>query len=181
MATILIEDIPAELHERLSEAASRHHRSVSEEALALLQRSLGNSRRRTELPPLLELREPLTREFLERAFPAIGEDPVRWRIPFGHHPPYSAGPLHHNTDGMEPLIELFHRSGVRAHFSGHEHNFQHSYAGGIDYFVSGAGAKIRRLTPDGFEEARTLSWSGEASLCSTMASSAPSASISRRP
>jgi plasmid stability protein len=67
MATILIEDIPAELHERLSEAASRHHRTVSEEALALLQRSLGNSRRRTELPPLLHLREPLTRELLERA------------------------------------------------------------------------------------------------------------------
>lgn len=70
MATILIEDIPAELHERLSEAASRHHRTVSEEALALLQRSLGNSgngRRKRELPPLLHLREPLTREFLERA------------------------------------------------------------------------------------------------------------------
>lgn len=49
----------------------------------------------------------------------------------------------------------------REQVSGHEHNFQHSYAGGIDYFVSGAGAKIRRLTPDGFEEARTLSWSGE--------------------
>ena len=22
-----------------------------------------------------------------------------WRIPFGHHPPYCAGPQHHNTDG----------------------------------------------------------------------------------
>lgn len=70
MATILIEDIPNELHERLSESASRHHRSISDEALALLQRSLddlGNRRRRTDLPPLLHLREPLTREFLERA------------------------------------------------------------------------------------------------------------------
>mgnify|MGYP006145399961 CR=1 FL=1 len=104
---------------------------------------------------------PKHREFLERAFPAIGEDPVRWRIPFGHHPPYSAGPLHHNTDGMEPLIDLFHRSGVRAHFSGHEHNFQHSHVDGIDYFVSGAGAKIRRVRPTSFDSARTLSWSGE--------------------
>ena len=100
-------------------------------------------------------------DFLNKAFPDRRENPVRWRIPFGHHPPYCAGPLHHNTRGMEPLIDLFHRSGVRAHFSGHEHNFQHSYAGGIDYFVSGAGAKIRRVTPDGFAEARTLSWSGE--------------------
>jgi hypothetical protein len=69
--------------------------------------------------------------------------------------------MHHNTRGMESLIALFHRSGVRAHFSGHEHNFQHAHVQGIDYFVSGAGAKIRRRVPDGFEEARTLSWSGE--------------------
>jgi tartrate-resistant acid phosphatase type 5 len=100
-------------------------------------------------------------EFLEKAFPAAGEPPVRWRIPFGHHPPYCAGPQHHNTRGMEQLLALFHRSGVRVHFSGHEHNFQHARVDGIDYFVSGAGAKIRRVTPDGFAEARTLIWSGE--------------------
>ena len=101
-------------------------------------------------------------EFLEKAFPAPStEDPVKWRIPFGHHPPYCAGPQHHNTRGMERLIALFQRSGVRAHFSGHEHNFQHSRVDGIDYFVSGAGAKIRRRTPDDFTSARTVSWSGE--------------------
>ncbi|HJR58039.1 MAG TPA: metallophosphoesterase [Vicinamibacterales bacterium] len=100
-------------------------------------------------------------DFLDRAFPAAERAPVRWRIPFGHHPPYSAGPLHHNTRGMEPLIELFKRSGVRAHFSGHEHNFQHSLVDGIEYFVSGAGARIRRRMPDGFGEAHTRSWSGE--------------------
>ena len=100
-------------------------------------------------------------EFLERAFPAAGADQVKWRVPFGHHPPYSAGPLHRNTAGMESLIGLFQRSGVRAHFSGHEHNFQHSHADGIDYFVSGAGAKIRRVRPTSFERARTVSWSGE--------------------
>ena len=100
-------------------------------------------------------------EFLEKAFPAAEEPRVRWRIPFGHHPPYCAGPQHHNTRGMDALLNLFHRSGVRVHFSGHEHNFQHSRVDGIDYFVSGAGAKARRRTPDGFAEARTLTWSGE--------------------
>ena len=46
-------------------------------------------------------------------------------------------------------------------FSGHEHNFQHSQVDGIDYFVSGAGAKVRRQAPNDFESARTISWSGE--------------------
>jgi hypothetical protein len=101
-------------------------------------------------------------EFMERAFPARGEGGVRWRIPFGHHPPFCAGPLHGNTDRMEPLVRLFEQSGVRACFSGHEHNFQHAIWNGIDYFVSGAGSKIRRRTPRRFEEAHTDSWSGEA-------------------
>jgi tartrate-resistant acid phosphatase type 5 len=100
-------------------------------------------------------------DFLERAFPADADRRIRWRIPFCHHPPYCAGPQHRNTRGMEPLIELFRRSGVRAHFAGHEHNFQHSHVDGIDYFVSGAGAKIRRRRPTSFERAGTVSWSGE--------------------
>ena len=100
-------------------------------------------------------------EFMQAAFPAAAESTVRWRIPFGHHPPYSAGPQHHNTRGMGKVVDLFRRSGVRVAFSGHEHNFQHSAVDGIDYFVTGAGAKIRRRVPDGFEEAHTRTWSGE--------------------
>ena len=100
-------------------------------------------------------------EFMQSAFPRAAEDPVRWRIPFGHHPPFSAGPQHHNTRGMGPVIDLFERSGVRVSFSGHEHNFQHSHWKGIDYFVTGAGAKIRRRIPDDFEGAHTQTWSGE--------------------
>ena len=100
-------------------------------------------------------------EFMQAAFPTAAESRVRWRIPFGHHPPYCAGPQHHNTRGMGKVVDLFQRSGVRVVFSGHEHNFQHSSVDGIDYFVSGAGAKIRRRVPDGFEEAHTQTWSGE--------------------
>jgi tartrate-resistant acid phosphatase type 5 len=100
-------------------------------------------------------------DFMEKAFPASPTDSVKWRIPFGHHPPFCAGPLHHNTRGMRPVVDLFERSGVRVAFSGHEHNFQHSRVNGIDYLITGAGAKIRRRTPDGFEEAHTQSWSGE--------------------
>jgi hypothetical protein len=62
---------------------------------------------------------------------------------------------------MEPLVRLFEQGGVRASFSGHEHNFQHSIWSGVDYFVSGAWSKIRRRVSRCFEEAHTDSWSGE--------------------
>lgn len=100
-------------------------------------------------------------DFMERAFPPKEAGGIRWRVPFGHHPPFCAGPMHRNTDGMERVVDLFERAGVRACFSGHEHNFQHSAWNGIDYFVSGAGSKIRRRRPRRFEEAHTQSWSGE--------------------
>jgi hypothetical protein len=99
-------------------------------------------------------------EFVEASFPGTEGTP-RWRIPFAHHPPYSAGPQHHNTKEMARLIPLFQRSGVRVMFSGHEHNFQHSLVDGIDYVVTGAAGKFRAGTPDGFAAAHTLSWSSQ--------------------
>ena len=69
-----------------------------------------------------------------------------WRIPFAHHPPFSAGPRHHNTRSMARLLPLFQRAGVKVMFSGHEHNFQHSRVDGIDYFVTGAAGKFRGRT-----------------------------------
>jgi hypothetical protein len=103
---------------------------------------------------------PKHRTFVERAFP---EQPAGgpWRIPFAHHPMYSAGPRHHNTDEMADLIPLLRRSGVRVMFAGHEHNFQHSVADGIHYFVTGAAGHARTGTPDRFDEAQTVSWSAD--------------------
>ena len=101
---------------------------------------------------------PKHREFLRAAFPSAADGGIRWRIPFCHHPPFCAGPQHHNTDRMEAVVDLFERGGVRACFSGHEHNFQHSYWNGINYFVSGAGSKIRSGTPGRMDEAHTVSW-----------------------
>jgi len=98
--------------------------------------------------------------FVEAAFPAASGERV-WRIPFAHHPPFSAGPRHHNTRSMARLVPLFQRAGVKAVFSGHEHNFQHSRVDGIDYFVTGAAGKFRGGTPDGFEAAETQSWSAD--------------------
>jgi tartrate-resistant acid phosphatase type 5 len=99
--------------------------------------------------------------FLEASFPAAGGGAaVRpWRIPFTHHPPFCAGPQHSNSKSlMRHMLPMFRRSGVKAVFSGHEHNFQHSRFEGIDYFVTGAAGKVRLEAPSDFEEAHTTSW-----------------------
>jgi hypothetical protein len=87
---------------------------------------------------------------------------ARWRIAFCHHPPFCAGPQHANTDGMERLLPLFERGGLRVMFNGHEHNFQHSHHAGVDYFVTGAGSKVRKGAPTRFRDAHTVSWSDHA-------------------
>ncbi len=99
-------------------------------------------------------------EWIEQTFQPAPDVP--WRLPFCHHPPFSAGPEHHNTDGMERLLPLFARGGARAMFSGHEHNFQHASHGGMDYFVTGAGSKLRKGAPNRLGDAHTLSWSDHA-------------------
>lgn len=99
-------------------------------------------------------------EFMDQSFPSAGPHPA-WRIPFSHHPLYSAGPQHHNTRAMQKLLPLFERSNVRVMFTGHEHNFQHSRANNLDHFVTGAAGKLRSARPDNFKEAHTVSWATE--------------------
>ncbi len=102
---------------------------------------------------------PEHQAFLEESLQLAEDQRVRWRVPFCHHPPYCAGPRHHNTSDMHPLMDRFRASGVRVMFSGHEHNFQHSRVDGVDYFVTGAAGKLRRGEPDRFDAAGTVSWS----------------------
>ena len=97
-------------------------------------------------------------EFIEQSFPEDHSGSI-WRIPFAHHPLYSAGPRYHNTKGMERLLPLLERAGVRVMFTGHEHNFQHSHTPTLDHFVTGAAGKLRDMPPDGFDGAHTASWS----------------------
>jgi plasmid stability protein len=65
MASILIKDIPTDLHERLREAAVRDHRSMSKEVIALLEAAL--VARPAELPPPIRAVFPLTQDWLEQA------------------------------------------------------------------------------------------------------------------
>src|SRR5688572_33339394 len=67
--------------------------------------------------------------------------------------------MHGNSkSSIEHLVPLYRRAGVKLVLSGHEHNFQHSRADGIDYFVTGGGGKVRGGRPKGMAEARTVSW-----------------------
>jgi tartrate-resistant acid phosphatase type 5 len=102
--------------------------------------------------------DPAHADWVKQALAAGAEAPL-WRIPFSHHPPYCAGPEHGATPGMvERLVPLFEEGGVRIVLSGHEHNFQHSRVGGIDYLVSGAAGKLRAEPPTEFEAAGTRAW-----------------------
>ncbi|MDK3255773.1 purple acid phosphatase family protein [Blastococcus capsensis] len=118
-----------------------------------------------ELPTEHFFEDPGHQDFLDEAFPDDGGAGRWWRFPFSHHPAYCAGPHHPNTAAMvERLVPLFARAGVRAAFAGHEHNFQLSRVDGIDYFVSGAGGKLREDPPEGFGPAGTVAWAAQAHL-----------------
>ena len=103
---------------------------------------------------------PNHQAFIDSAFQAANGRPA-WRIPFGHHPPFCAGPRHHNTTAMHRLIPLFQRAGVRAVFSGHEHNFQHCGERRNPLLRDRRGRKRRDDKPDQFAQAHTRSWSTE--------------------
>lgn len=102
--------------------------------------------------------EPRHRDWIEDAL-LEAPDAARWRIPFCHHPAWCAGPHHEGmAEQVERLAPLYRDGGVRLLLHGHEHNFQHGRADGIDYVVSGAGGKLQHDPPTRFEEAGTLTW-----------------------
>jgi hypothetical protein len=104
--------------------------------------------------------------FLAGAFAPDGPDQPRWRLPFFHHPPYTAGPNHNNSASViDSLVKLWLiPAGVRAAFCGHEHNFQHVEAAGIHYFVTGGAGKVavERPRPQRFQTAMVRAWAGSA-------------------
>ena len=105
---------------------------------------------------------PKHRDWLRQTF---GGRPRRWLIPFSHHPVFTAGPDHQNDEEMRESFEpLFDAAGVRLVLAGHEHNFQVSDVGGRTYVVSGASGQLDERVPEGFEEAHTTAWSGQAHL-----------------
>ena len=109
--------------------------------------------------------DPKHLDFLKATFDPQRTGGIRWQFPFSHHPPFCAGPAHDNDQAMiKTLVPLFECAGVRAVFSGHEHNFQYSCFNDTHYFVSGAGGKLREEPPRKFQAAHTKGWAADANL-----------------
>ena len=66
MPALVIKDLPAELHRRLKDDAERHHRSMTQQAIAILEQGL---RRFRPIPRFKAYRGafPLTNEFIDAA------------------------------------------------------------------------------------------------------------------
>lgn len=76
MSTLVVKNLPDELHERLRERAQRNHRSVTKEAIMLLEQGIlaPTARRPIKLPPPIKLKGgPVTTEWIEAAI-AEGRD-----------------------------------------------------------------------------------------------------------
>lgn len=77
---------------------------------------------------------------------ALKESTAKWKIAVFHHPIYSSAGMHGSSTRLRKVLEpLFVKYGVRAVFSGHDHTYERtSLQQGIQYFVTGAGGKVRR-------------------------------------
>ncbi len=74
MSTLVVKNLPAQLHERLKEQAQLHHRSITKEAISLIEQGLLAPRAAASpadvqpLPPLVRLPGgPLTMDWIEAA------------------------------------------------------------------------------------------------------------------
>ena len=105
--------------------------------------------------------DPEQLKWLEKELQASGSD---WKIPYFHHPLYTAatrGPVIEARAALEPLFEKY---GVDVVFTGHEHIYERIHPQkGIYYFVAGGAAKLRAgdirkspLTAVGFDRDRTF-------------------------
>jgi predicted phosphodiesterase len=105
--------------------------------------------------------DPVQLAWLESELKASGSD---WKIPYFHHPLYSAGMHGSQTDLRATLEPLFLKYDVDVVFSGHEHFYQRiKPQKGIQYFVSGAAGELRpgdlrpsALTAAGFDTDRSF-------------------------
>jgi len=66
MASLVIKNLPEELHRRLKDSAVQNRRSMAMQAVVLMEKGLGAGAG-WELPPPIKLSFPLTEEFLNRA------------------------------------------------------------------------------------------------------------------
>jgi hypothetical protein len=82
-------------------------------------------------------------DWLEKELASSSAD---WKVVFFHHPLYSSGGAHGSALESRAILEpLFVKYGVSVAFSGHDHFYERikPQKGGIVYWVSGAGGRLR--------------------------------------
>ena len=77
---------------------------------------------------------------------SLRDSKAKWKIAVFHHPIYSSGKQHGSAIALRKRLEpLFTRYRVNLALSGHDHIYERTKPQqGIQYFVSGAGGKVRR-------------------------------------
>lgn len=91
---------------------------------------------------------------------------ARWKIAYGHHPAFTAGPDHPASyQDLLPFLHLFRDNNVAVYFCGHEHNFQlsthHAEMGKTVEILSGAGGELRPgNVRDRMRAAGIAAWAG---------------------
>lgn len=71
---------------------------------------------------------------------AAATDSIEFKVAIIHHPPYSSGAHTEDEKGLRlTLVPLFERYKVAVVFSGHDHDYERSYCGGIYYIVTAGG------------------------------------------
>lgn len=66
MPSLILRDLPDEVHKRLRERAQRHHRSMTKEAVSILERELFAAGP-VKLPPVVSSGEPVPANLIDRA------------------------------------------------------------------------------------------------------------------
>lgn len=80
-------------------------------------------------------------QWLEKELQASGSD---WKIPYFHHPLYTAASRGPSVEMRNVLEPLFVKYGVSVVFTGHEHLYERvKPQKGIVHFVAGGSAKLR--------------------------------------
>lgn len=76
---------------------------------------------------------------------ALKESAAKWKIAVFHHPIYSSAGEHGSSLGLRARIEpILARYGVNVVISGHDHTYERvKPQQGVQYFVTGAGGKVR--------------------------------------
>jgi 3',5'-cyclic AMP phosphodiesterase CpdA len=76
---------------------------------------------------------------------SLKESAAKWKIAVFHHPIYSSAQEHGSSLGLRARIEpILARYGVNVVISGHDHVYERTQPQkGVQYFVTGAGGKVR--------------------------------------